>query len=73
MIDTRAAGFELGWLVGDDDVEAVHLAEMLELRRQWPLSYDEAATSREQVISDTLDVGITAALLALGVMSVEEV
>jgi hypothetical protein len=25
MIDTRAARHELGWMVGDEDVEAVHL------------------------------------------------
>lgn len=69
MTDTREARHELGWLVGDDDVEAVHLAEMLELRRQWPVPHEKATTSREQMVSDALDVGIQSALLAIGLRS----
>ena len=69
MTDTRAARHELGWLVDDETVEAVHLPEMFELRRQWPRSSEQATTSREQLISDMLDSGITAALTAIGVVS----
>jgi hypothetical protein len=69
VTETRAARCELSWLVGDEEVQAVHLAEMFELRRKWPKSYEEATTSRERIISDLLDSGIGWALLGLGFVS----
>jgi hypothetical protein len=67
MTDARAARYERGWLVADEEIEAVHLAEMLDLRRQWPVLYQNATTSREQMIADMLHVGIALAMLAIGV------
>jgi hypothetical protein len=70
MTDARATRYELGWLVANEEIEAVHLAEMLDLRRQWPVLYQNATTSREQTIVNTLDAGIKLALLAIGVTPV---
>jgi hypothetical protein len=46
---------------------AVHLLdELMELRRKWPLFYEQARTGRERAMSDVLDAGIGFALLAVG-------